>query len=566
MSETQCKCGQCKCATRKGLSGIKLLVIVAALILTAGAIFVYAGNGANRGTAWYAEKLTPVSVHMAAESPMAALADASKYAKGMSLAFRNAAKKVMPSVVFITNSPAVARSSGKFEIVRGRRRVAFQGTPFGDLFSDPRMRPFLRGVPQMPHQIVVGVGSGVIVDPSGLVLTNNHVVAGGGQVTVRLHDGREFKAIDIKTDRDRRSGHPAARRQGPVPGRPARRQQRRRVGDWVLALGQPFGLEDTVTAGIITAKGRSLGNHGDFLQTDAAINPGNSGGPLVNLDGEVIGINTAIKSNNGGYQGIGFAIPIDTAKWVGGQLEKYGTVHRAFLGVVIQPITQPLADQFKVKVNGGVLVAASGPIAPRPRPASGSGRRGAPFAGKPVSSPRELQEAVETTRIGSTEPLTILRDGQKMTLDVKCNEMPENYAESGGNPERPETAESTHLEQLGIQVENFTPEVAKQLRLKEDHGVVITEVRPGSPAEMAGLGTGMVIAEVNRHPVKTTADVQKALKASRWPRASCCWSAPARAAGSWSFAWSRTSILPIGKRSTASCQSKLSKQHPAASY
>jgi serine protease Do len=183
------------------------------------------------------------------------------------------------------------------------------------------------------------------------------------------------------------------------------------------------------------------------------------------------------------------------------------------LGVVIQPITQPLADQFKVKVNGGVLVTDVRRDSPAAKAGLKSGDVVLQFAGKPISSPRELQAAVEITRIGSTEPVTILRDGQKMTLDVKCNEMPENYAESGGNPERPETAESTHLEQLGIQVENVTPEVAKQLRLKEDHGVVITEVRPGSPAEMAGLGTGMVITEVNRHPVKTTADVQKALKA-----------------------------------------------------
>jgi serine protease Do len=239
---------------------------------------------------------------------------------------------------------------------------------------------------------------------------------------------------------------------------------------------------------------------------------------LVNLDGEVIGINTAITSNNGAYQGVGFAIPIDTAKWVGGQLERFGTVHRAYLGVVIQPITQALADQFKVKVNGGVLVTEVRPDSPAAEAGVKPGDVVLQFAGKPVSNPRELQAIVEAAKIGSTEPLKILRDGHPMTLAVKCNEMPENYVDSGGNPARPQGKESAQLEQLGIQVENLTPELAKQLKLKDDRGVVITEVHPGSPADMAGLGTGMVITEVNRHPVRSTADLRKALGAQALER------------------------------------------------
>ncbi len=183
---------------------------------------------------------------------------------------------------------------------------------------------------------------------------------------VRLHDGREFKAVDVKTDPKTDLAVLRIEGAGPLPAARLGDSNKVEVGDWVLALGQPFGLEGTVTAGIVSAKGRGLGiaDREDFIQTDAAINPGNSGGPLVNLDGEVVGINTAISTSNGGYQGVGFAIPIDLAKWVGGQLANGGKVHRSYLGVIIQPVTQPLAEQFKVKVHQGVLVTEVRPDTP----------------------------------------------------------------------------------------------------------------------------------------------------------------------------------------------------------
>ena len=282
----------------------------------------------------------------------------------------------------------------------------------------------------------------------------------------------------------------------------------------MLALGQPFGLEGTVTAGIISAKGRGSGiaDREDFLQTDAAINPGNSGGPLVNLDGEVIGINTAINRTAAATRASALPSRSTLAKWVGGQLEHFGTVHRAYLGVGIQAIDQSLADQFKVNVNGGVVVTQVRPDSPAAKAGVKPGDIILQFAGKPVSSPRELQAIVETTRIGTTEPLSILRDGQKMTLDVKCHEMPEKYAESR-RFRRPATE---RVEGLGQPRKTRRPGREpdaghrRQLRLKDDHGVVITEVRRGSPAEMAGLRSGMVIAMVNQRPVKTTADLQKA--------------------------------------------------------
>jgi serine protease Do len=362
-----------------------------------------------------------------------------------------------------------------------------------------------------------GAGSGVIVDPSGIILTNNHVVAGGGKVMVRLHDGREFPADEIKTDPKSDLDILRIKGAGTLPAARLGDSNEVDVGDWVLALGEPFGLEGTVTAGIISAKGRGLGVNGgtDFLQTDAAINPGNSGGPLVNLDGEVVGINTAISTSNGGYQGVGFAIPIDLAKWVGGQLEEHGQVRRAYLGVLIQPVTQSLADQFKVKVNSGVLIAEVRADSPAAKAGLKVGDIVLQFASHPVATPRQLQWAVEKSKIGGTEPMVILRAGKKMTLNVTARLMPSEYARAEGNGENPghkEPAESSRFKQLGIQAENLTPELAEHLGVKAEHGVAITDVRSGSPAEMAGLSTGMVITEADRHPVKTTDDLRKALE------------------------------------------------------
>jgi serine protease Do len=379
------------------------------------------------------------------------------------------------------------------------------------------MRKFFKdfhGMPDMPHG-VSGSGSGVIVDPSGIILTNNHVVAGGGEVTVRLSDGREFKAAEIKTDpktdvaivhiRTGDGGLPAAR---------LGRSSEVEVGDWVLALGQPFGLEGTVTAGIVSAKGRGLGitDREDFIQTDAAINPGNSGGPLVNLDGEVIGINTAISTNSGGYQGVGFSVPIDLAKWVGGQLEQNGSVHRAYLGVLIQPVTQDVAEQFKVKVHNGVMVREVRDNTPAAKAGLQPGDVILQFAGQPVNDTRELQSIVEKSSIGSSQPMVLLRDGKQITIKVTCNELPADAAASARPSIHGGGGSRSSFDQLGIQAEALTSSLAEQLGVKADSGVVITAVQPGSPAAMAGLAKGMVITHANRKPVKSPADLQKVLE------------------------------------------------------
>ena len=385
------------------------------------------------------------------------------------------------------------------------------------MFKDPQMRKFFKefhGMPNIPHG-VSGSGSGVIVDPSGIILTNNHVVAGGGDVTVRLSDGREFKATEIKTDPKTDLAIVRIDAGGSLPAARLGRSSEVEVGDWVLALGQPFGLEGTVTAGIVSAKGRGLGitDREDFIQTDAAINPGNSGGPLVNLDGEVIGINTAISTNSGGYQGVGFAVPIDLAKWVGGQLEQSGTVHRAYLGVAIQPVTQEDAEQFKVKVHNGVMVREVRDNTPAAKAGVQPGDVILQFAGQPVNNPRELQNIVERSPIGSSQPMVLLRDGKQITINVTCNELPADATAMAGPSSRSEGGSRSNFDQLGIQAETLTGSLAEQLGVKADSGVAITEVRPGSPAAMAGLAKGMVITHANRKPVKSPADLRKAIEA-----------------------------------------------------
>ena len=343
-----------------GLAAVAALACATAM--SWNTLLAYAANNWG-GTAWYAQSSAPAQ---RAPVDKAAVDNARQVTREMSIAFHAAAEQVLPTVVTITSQPTVAKVSRNAkpneegdDSAEEQMPFNFNGTPFGDMFKDPQMRKFFQfhGTPNMPHG-VSSSGSGVIVDPSGIILTNNHVVAGGGDITVRLADGAEFKAKQIKTDPKSDLAIVRINAGGSLPYAKLGRSSDVEVGDWVLALGQPFGLEGTVTAGIVSAKERGLGiaDREDFIQTDAAINPGNSGGPLVNLDGEVIGINTAISTNSGGYEGVGFAIPIDLAKWVGGQLGQNGTVHRAYLGVMIQPVTQDVASQLKLKVRHGVLV------------------------------------------------------------------------------------------------------------------------------------------------------------------------------------------------------------------
>jgi serine protease Do len=512
----------------RGRSWLALTVLVALVgtVALATGTLTKTSDHSSGPTPWYADTTTSTSPDHAAELVAAKAATEApaeeNYAKDLSKAFRGAAEKVLPSVVTITNSPRPQREARSQESApdEGWNESPFgEGSPFGDLFrNNPELRRHFRQMPSVPNPGVPfggqAIGSGVIVDPSGAILTNSHVVDGGGKIMVRLHDGREFEAVEVKQDPKTDIAVVRIKDAKDLQAAKLGNSDAAEIGDWVLALGQPFGLEGTVTAGIVSAMHRGIGiaPRENFIQTDAAINPGNSGGPLVNLDGEVIGINTAISSRNGGNQGVGFAIPISLAKWVGGQLVENGSVHRAYLGVMIQPVTQQLAEQLGAKVHEGVLISDVQPDTPAAKAGMQPGDVIVEFAGAPVASPQELQGVVERAKIGGEQAMVVLRDGKRVTLNVTLREQPEDVAAGGNAPQALGKAEQSRVDKLGIQVENLSAEVAEQLGVKADHGVVITEVRPGSPAEEAGLATGMVITQANRQDVKSVKDLQKTLQ------------------------------------------------------
>ncbi|MGI9470684.1 MAG: Do family serine endopeptidase [Rubripirellula sp.] len=472
--------------------------------------------GLLTGAAWVNADQTPRQRPLANLTPQQQAAIDS--AHHLSSAFRTVADELLPSVVAIENRPAVAaswNSSGKTRPSNDgmRRSNPFQGTPFEDMFKghdfqSPNMAPGRR----MPAPRG-GIGSGVIIDEAGIILTNNHVVAGGGEVTVRIHDGREFVATDVWTDPKTDLAVVKVDATDLVAATLGD-SENVAIGDWVIALGQPFGLESTVTAGIISAKHRGIGitARENFLQTDAAINPGNSGGPLVNLHGEVVGINTAIHSRSGGNEGIGFAVPSNLARWVGDQLVNSGTVKRAYLGVGIQPVTQDLATELAVKPRGGVVVTDVYPDTPAAKSGLESGDVIVRFGNKLVATPQALQLAVERSPIGDELTMEVVRDGKAMKLSYEAEEQPGNFGVQSDNEE---TQSGKRMEGLGLEIAPLSGDVAKQLGMEGTDGVVITSVREGSSAAEAGLAPGFVIREVNRQKITSVGEFEKVMAEHR---------------------------------------------------
>jgi serine protease Do len=388
---------------------------------------------------------------------------------------------------------------------------------------DPWLRRFFEQMPEggdlfeMPQTPRPTAGSGVIIDPAGVILTNNHVVTGGGKVTVRLKDGREFEVAeeDIKTDDRTDLAVLRIKAGGSLPSARLGDSDKLRIGDWVIAVGQPFGLENTVTAGIISATGRAVGitKHEEFIQTDAAINPGNSGGPLINLQGEVIGINTAISSSSGGFQGIGFSVPVNVAKWVSSQLLKDGQVHRAYLGVGIQPIDQTLASQLGLANSQGALVTEVRPSSPAEKAGLKPQDVIVEFGGAKISDPRNLSALASRAAIGSTQPVVVLRDGKRVELKVTVLEQPANYGERQSRPAAPaEEPNRPEFDKLGLQVGPLTNDLAQQLGIAGASGVVITAVAEDSLAARAGLAPSMAIVQVGRQNIKSVAEFEAAIK------------------------------------------------------
>lgn len=426
------------------------------------------------------------------------------HANSLSKAFRSAADRALPAVVTI-------RTEVRQEQVMNRGNGEIPDA----LRNDPFFRRFFENMPEMTPQaprggIRQGMGSGVIIDPSGIILTNNHVVKDGSKVIVRLHDGREFEAKDVTSDPKTDLAIVRIEGAGDLPFAPLGDSEAMNIGDWVIAVGAPFRLQESVTAGIISGKSRVIGinDREEYLQTDAAINPGNSGGPLVNLGGEVIGINTAISSTSGGYQGIGFAIPVNLAKWVVKQLEEHGEVKRAYLGVLVQPVDASLADQLGMEKVQGAFVRTLQEDGPAAESGVKVGDVILEFAGHPIKQPSDLQRFVERSPVGSKQEMKIIREGKPMTLAVDVKELPKNLTASSFADQ----SDSVELEMLGVSVDDLSKESAAQLGLDFSEGALITEVKNSSIADLAGIQVGEVIVKVGQNEIANVADLKESLE------------------------------------------------------
>jgi serine protease Do len=392
-----------------------------------------------------------------------------------------------------------------------------KGSPFEEFFDDFFDDEDKEGLPRK----VSSLGSGFVIDPSGLVVTNNHVIEGADEIIINFTDGSKLKVTKIlghdpKTDLALLQVEPKK----PLKAVTFGDSSKMRVGDWVMAIGNPFGLGGSVTVGIISATKRDInaGPYDDFLQTDAAINRGNSGGPLFNMDGLVIGVNTAIISPSGGSIGIGFAVPSNSAVQVVDQLKQYGETRRGWLGVHVQNVTQEIADSLGMPQPSGALVANVSPNSP----ASAAGLQPSDvilkFDGQPIENMRSLPRAVASTAIGKSVPVELLRKGQTVDLNVTVGRLPEDEeakdgaGTNGGGEEQETKPEREEL--LGLSIAPLTEELRNQYGIgRAVEGVVITEVKPDSPAAQKAVKPGDVIVEVTQEKVKQPQDVRARLLA-----------------------------------------------------
>lgn len=436
----------------------------------------------------------------------------------MSDAFRTVSKQVMPAVVSIkTEGKVIQRTVSGGESLPPDRMLQ-------ELFgSDPRFESFFRkdfSTPQRRFKSAGGQGSGFIVDPSGIVLTNAHVVDGAGKVTVMLEDGREFEATEVSSDERADVAVLRIEAKEELPYLVLGNDDQVEIGDWVLAFGSPFGLHRTVTQGIISAKGRGLSGDGnkEFLQTDAAVNPGNSGGPLVNLRGEVIGMNTAISTRSGGYDGVSLAVPANLVRWASEQLQNSGRVERAYVGIQMQEVNAQLAKSFKLSAPQGVVVTGVVPDSPADEAGLLPGDVILKVNGRNIQGQLNMLGTVEQLAIGKTYPLEVLRNGAVKKLEIAVAVRPENFAtmERGSlRSSRPDVeSNSVELPELDLQVQDLTSAIARDLNLPDEKGVVVTTVVAGGVADEAGIRPGMVISSVANTAVDSALDLKNTLRAA----------------------------------------------------
>ena len=481
--------------------------------------------------------------------PASALAPELSFARGAPDSFADLAQTLLPAVVNISSTQNAQPDSEGAQ--KGPEMPVFPpGSPFEQFFKDFMNRHGHGGdgnggdggngggdgaqgendqppggdgggngpAPDAPsghgHKMQ-SLGSGFIVDPSGIVITNNHVIDGADEITVTLQDNTTLKATLIGHDDRNDIAVLRVHSDKPLPSVHFGDSDASRVGDWVLAIGNPFGLGGTVTAGIVSARGRDIqqGPYDDFIQTDAAINRGNSGGPLFNMAGEVIGINTAIYSPSGGSIGIGFSIPSDEARNVVEQLEKYGRPRRGWLGVRIQQVTPDIAESLGLHEPDGALVAGVNGGGPADKAHIQNGDIILSFNGQKLKEMKTLPRVVAETSIDKQVPVELWRAGKKQIVQVTVAEMPDDQKEAATDkPKKAVSNPSVDFSAFGMKLSPLTDALRSKFKIDaQQKGIVITDVSHDGIAADRGLKPGDVVVEVQQQPVATPADMQKRL-------------------------------------------------------
>lgn len=440
-----------------------------------------------------------LAIAMVASSSSLAVA-ASMHDRG----FVDVVKKAKPAVVHIRVEKNVEQS-GSFH---GQQYDEMFNNPFFERFFGPQFRQQNPNSPRRERK-QQGQGSGFIISKDGYILTNNHVVEGADKISVMLSDERKFTAELIGADPQSDVALIKIQDGGKLPTLPLGDSDALEDGEWVIAIGNPFGLSQTVTVGVVSATGRSsvgINEYENFIQTDAAINPGNSGGPLLNIDGEVIGINSALFSRTGGYMGIGFSIPINMVKAIQSQLKNEGKVTRGWLGVVIQNVDENLARSFGLDKAEGILVSEVQPGSPAEDADVQQGDVILKLNDNKLVDVADLRNRVALLLPNSVGKLEIIRDGKKKTIDVHIGERP-------GDPRQLGSSDSgkSSIEQFGLAFQDLTPELAERLGYEQKEGVIVSQVEPGSPASSAGMRPGQLVEEVNKQIVKNVKELKRAI-------------------------------------------------------
>ncbi len=433
------------------------------------------------------------------------------YARTAPESFAPLAEKLLPAVVNISTTQTVKRDDG-LEMPR-----LPEGSPFEEFFKEFFDRQQRRNGERSRR--ATSLGSGFVVDPKGLVVTNNHVIEGADEITVIFHDNTRLEATVVGRDKKTDLALLRVKPKNNIAYVSFGDSDSAKVGDWVVAIGNPFGLGGTVTAGIISARARNInaGPYDDFIQTDASINRGNSGGPMFNMQGQVIGINTAIFSPSGGSVGIGFAIPAKLAKPIIDQLNKFGRAKRGWLGVRIQTVTDGLAESLGMKENRGALVANITPGGPAEKFGLKVGDVILQFGGTPIVEMRGLPRAVAETPVGKTVEVVVLRRGTKKTVLVTLGEFPEDEKVARVRSGKSDKA-SGITSVLGLELSNITPALRKKFNLKKGvKGVVVVGVKAGSAGDREGIRSGDIVRKVGRNQKapETGKDVKKRVESAR---------------------------------------------------